>query len=70
MIGDDIPDHPIIHHVITVDEDITKGNDPLVVGDVCHQIGIFFRQAVQRLTDDLELPFDSGTQERVQGVIP
>jgi hypothetical protein len=60
MIGDNIPDHPIVYHVITVDKDIAKGDNPLVIGDPCDQIGIFFGQSVQRLTDDLELPFDSG----------
>jgi hypothetical protein len=60
MIGDDVPYYPIVYHVITVDKDIAKSDNPLVIGDLCDQDGILFGQTVQRLTDDLELPFDSG----------
>ncbi len=48
---------------------ISKGDDPPGIGDPLGELGGDLEQTAESFADDLELPLDSGPQERVVSVV-
>ena len=59
VIGYDVPDNPVIDHIVTVDKNISESDDPSVISDAGCHLFICSGKAVQGFSDDLELPLYS-----------
>lgn len=59
------PDELTIHTPILMSNNITHSNNSMNVRNLVNRLWIRFPHPIQRLTEDLDLPFDSGTQHQV-----
>ena len=63
------PNELTIHAPIPMSNDITHSNNSMNVRNLVSRLLIRFPHPIQRLTEDLDLPFDSGTQHQVRQVL-
>lgn len=68
MVFDMIPNAFGYHARIAMDQQVAEVDDPAQPGYPFGEFGMSLVQAVQRLTDDLELAFDRGLRPRVGSV--
>ena len=57
-----IPDHPVVHESVAVDQDIAKGYDTFMVADIGCRAWIDSAELIQGLANDLELTLDTGPE--------
>ena len=65
LVLDDRPYEGIIHEVISVNQQVSKGDDLLMVADSARRLGVVLRNTSERLSDDLEVPLDRVTEKPV-----
>ena len=58
------PNELTIHTPILMSNNITHSNNSMNVRNLVNRLWIRFPHPIQRLTEDLDLPFDSGTQHQ------
>ena len=63
------PNKSTIHTPILMSDDITHSNNSMNVRNLVSRLLIRFPHPIQRLTEDFDLPFDSGTQHQVRQVL-
>ena len=68
MVFGIIPDALGRYVCVTVDQHVSKVDDPAVARNPFDEIGVRFSKAVQRLADDLELAFDRSPRQRIPGL--
>ena len=59
------PDEAIINAAVLMRDNITHTYDPMNIWNLVSRLRIRTPHPIQRLTEDLDLPFDSGTQHQV-----
>jgi hypothetical protein len=65
----DIPHDRIFNEVVSVNQNISKRNDTLVLADLTSHIRGGLDQTVQRFTDYFKLPLDAASQQPVLCII-
>ena len=64
-----IPNQTVIHVRISMNQNITKGDDSLVIADAVNRPFVRSRQLRHRLADNLKLPFDGGPQHGIALIV-
>ena len=63
---DQTPDHGIIHVRITVDQDISKRNQPAIIGDSSGERGVPLGKLADGFPADFKLALDGGAEQPAQ----
>lgn len=66
----DVPNRRVVHYRIAVDQQVAEGNDLTEARDLRGQACVELGQLPQGLTDDFELAFNGGVQQRIVCVLP